>query len=233
VYLRTLKHETLGFTSVTSVAMLTHLMTTYGVIAPAQARANRQKLDADWNPDDPIETLWGRVTDCLRFATAANVPIAEGHAVDATLDVIERTGVFSDAIRDWRKRPMDEWDLDNLTTDFTTANEERIRALTAGTAGYHGANAATDTQQKAPPSTKTNTTPATSESNAGTQQHIITNGTHMYYCHTHGLGTNRSHTSITCNKKGEHHKDEATATNMMGGNRMIMMSGHPTNNKAK
>jgi hypothetical protein len=213
--------------------MLTHLMTTYGVITPAQARANRQKLDADWNPDDPIETLWGRVTDCLRFATTANVPIAEGHAVDATLDVIERTGVFSDAIRDWRKRPMDEWDLDNLTTDFTTANEERIRALTAGTAGYHGANAATDTQQKAPPSTKTNTTPATSESNAGTQQHIITNGTHMYYCHTHGLGTNRSHTSITCNKKGEHHKDEATATNMMGGNRMIMMGGRPTNNKAK
>jgi hypothetical protein len=44
----------------------------------------------------------------------------------------------------------------------------------------------------------------------------------MYYCWSHGLGTNKNHTGPTCNRKKEGHKDEATADNMMNGNNTIM-----------
>jgi hypothetical protein len=39
----------------------------------------------------------------------------------------------------------------------------------------------------------------------------------MYYCWSHGLGTNRVHTSAQCQNKKDGHKDTATANNMLGG----------------
>ena len=37
------------------------------------------------------------------------------------------------------------------------------------------------------------------------------------YCWSHGFMQNADHTSLTCRNKKEGHKDEATATNKMGG----------------
>jgi hypothetical protein len=44
----------------------------------------------------------------------------------------------------------------------------------------------------------------------------------MYYCWTYGLGKNRAHTSVSCNRKAPGHQDTATANNLMGGNNTIM-----------
>jgi len=44
----------------------------------------------------------------------------------------------------------------------------------------------------------------------------------MYYCWTHGLGTNPSHTGTTCNNRADGHKEEANADNTMGGSNKIM-----------
>lgn len=43
----------------------------------------------------------------------------------------------------------------------------------------------------------------------------------MYYCHTHGLGYDREHTSITCNRKAPGHVDSATVIDMQGGTQKI------------
>ena len=43
----------------------------------------------------------------------------------------------------------------------------------------------------------------------------------FYYCWTHGLGFNKDHTSLTCTKKAEGHKEDATILNMQGGNNTI------------
>ena len=56
----------------------------------------------------------------------------------------------------------------------------------------------------------------------GTCQCVTAGGKKMYYCWSHGLGTNAKHTSATCNNPKENHKKEATLDNMMGSETTIM-----------
>lgn len=213
-FLQALADDILGFATVSCAAMLAHLDTTYGTITPDDLEANKLEFAAEWNPDSPIEDLFKRSRMCRQFAAAGNDDISESAAVRNLLAIIEKTGVLSDGIRDWRKRPTAEWTLAHFTADFSKANKERTRLLTAGTAGYHGANAATDvTLPRAPPATP----PA-----ALASAHVITNdGMKMYYCWSHGLTKNADHTSATCQNKKEGHDCTATAGNMKGGNNRI------------
>jgi len=222
-YLLPLQDDVFGFAQTTARAMLAHLTTTYGDLTPDQLETNREKLAADWNPDNPIETLWERVLECQRIATAGDDAISDSTVVRTLLKLLEDTGLFADAVRDWRKRPNDEWTLEHFKEDFTKANVERVRQLTAQTAGYHGANSAT---AKVPPTivagTGTDATTASTVTTGTTPGSVRIGDLYMYYCWSHGLGLNRGHTSCTCKRKKEGHQDDATADNMKGGNNRIM-----------
>ena len=82
-----------------------------------------------------------------------------------------------------------------------------------------------------------NQAPVTCFSQADLQQcHAISkDGNKWYYCWTHGLGKNKTHTSATCNKPAEGHKTDATLDNMMGGCTTIMSRRrrNNTNNTAQ
>jgi hypothetical protein len=67
------------------------------------------QLDIELNPNEPMEVLWKRVKECRRFAANSQDPILEVTAIRKSLDVLKKTGVFSEAIRDWRNRPDAEW----------------------------------------------------------------------------------------------------------------------------
>ena len=104
-------------------------------------------------------------------------------------------------------------------------NKERIRHLTAGDAGYHGAHSATSTPP--PPLTATAAaahTPTTLPPPAA--RHVTVEGGKMYYCWTHGLSQHSNHTSLTCLNKASGHQDDATAFRMRGGDNTIS-SGRP------
>ena len=211
-FIMTLQDDELGYANVTAQELLVHLTTTYGDITPDELDKNLKSLEEPWNPDTPIENLWKRVQDARRFATNGNDPISESTAVRLTLEVLEKSGVFGDAIRDWRKRAPAQWTLANLRNDFNSANKERVRQLTSRGAGY-GANNNIDQANSTTTTTKTGLTVA----------HVLTNnGVKMYYCWSHGLGKNANHTSATCRNKADGHKNDSTADNMMGGNNTIM-----------
>ena len=196
--------------------MLTHLSATYGVITLDQLKDNCDKLDAPWNPDDLIKGLWECIHECQHLATAGGDPITVPATVHSILDVLEKTGIFTDAICNWQKCPLDEWTLDNFRTDFTTANKECLRLLTAQTTGSHGANNTSETTLPSPNLANITITTATPSDAA-----IKIGPTTMSYCWTHGLGTNHDHTGITCENKAEGHQDHATVTNLMKGNNRI------------
>jgi hypothetical protein len=229
VFLDTLKDDDVGYANVDLRDMIAHLQTQYGQLTQDELQANTERLKDPWEPSPDIETLWKRKRDCQRLATAGQDPITDPTAVRHLLTVLEQTGVFADAVRDWRKRPHAQQTYANFETDFTKANEERVRLLTADGAGYHGANAATAAATAAAAtaaaaaaaaSTATAAPPATQP-----PPFVLSNGVPMFYCWTHGLGKNRAHTSGTCQNKADGHKDEATADNMMGGNNTIMGGG--------
>jgi hypothetical protein len=217
LFIDELRDDTMGFANASTFLLLSHLHTTYGAVRSDQLEANAMRLDRQWDPSDPIETVWQNAQECRRFASSGLDPISESTAVRKTLSMFEKSGVFADAIRDWRKRPDPEWTWSNLKTDFARANRERVRLLTSDSAGYHGANSAAQTATAAATAAaaKANSAAATAPSTSTAAP------TGFHYCWSHGLGKNPDHTSATCEKPAAGHCLDATLSNMKGGNNNI------------
>jgi hypothetical protein len=211
-----------GYNKITPIQMLQHLTNTYGKMTPDELEANEKRLEQPFNVDDGIETLWRNISDIQTLATAAEEPIPTSAIIRRTLQVLEHTGLFTQGCRDWRKRPEAEHTLPIFIDHFNEEDVERRRQLTAQQAGFHGANHCANcvtTVTPAPPEhhqANATTTPGGPDVKCGTIM--------LYYCWTHGLNTNRNHTSATCKFPSEGHKLEATFTNRMEGSTKIMTS---------
>ena len=231
-FLRALEDPDFGFGDVTPLTMLTHLHIKYGTMTPEELEINRGALSGPWNFDDPIEDLWDKIENIKRIATLGQAPLTDVTIITLTLAMIEKTGLLASTTEKFRLRPVAEWTLDTFYAEFELGNKERARKLTAGTAGFHGAHNATVVPHPlATPVTPAAgtisraasaalVTPAGGASNPVANSVNLEGGT-MYYCWTHGLSTNRNHTSATCLNKAEGHKDDATAFKMKGGNNTI------------
>lgn len=221
LYLALLSDDEMGFADVSCATMLAHLRTTYGTISQTELEANRMLLTSEWSVDSPIEDLWLRIREIQRFAMAGNEEITNATAIRLTLDVLEKTGVFITAADRWRETDDTLWTLPAFQEHFTKADKERRRKLTAQTAGYHGAHLAV----------QTTTTPAATSAATNTggpnPPSARADGIDLYYCWSHGLGTNRSHTSATCTRKLPNHQDSATVSKRMGGSDLIALNRVP------
>ncbi|CAB9500905.1 hypothetical protein SEMRO_95_G049160.1 [Seminavis robusta] len=200
-FTKTLKHEMYGYAQTTVLAVLTHLDTTYGSVDAEDLNANMLRMEANWSPSQPIKDLYNQIKDAQKFA-ADHDPITDKLAVRSAIKNLEKSGVFTDALKDWRKMTTAEQEsFVNLESHFTAADKERRRVLTTKEMGY--ANKATELD---------NTTNRHMAAKAND-----TEGDPMYYCWSHGLGPNSKHTSATCSKKLPGHCDKANQSNMLGG----------------
>lgn len=206
-YINRLKHQQLGFANITTLAILEHLQTTYGTLTIDELTANVQKMNKPWSPNEAIETLFEQIRECQVFAAATD-PISDRMALRAALDNVEKSGVFGDAVRDFRKLAEVDKTYNRFVTTFNQADSERLRLLTTQAAGYHSASTAISI----------NNHQALAASTTGTKPESIKE---IYYCWTHGVGFNHEHTSATCKAPQSGHRSEATVTNMLGGNNFV------------
>jgi hypothetical protein len=222
LYLDQLESDTLGLSNVPCLAMLQHLATTYGTITIDDLLTNRDSLKPNWNPDEPIETLWARIRTAQQFAVRGGEPLTEKFIMATLLPVLAQTGVFTEAVSVWRRTDEATWTLATFQAHFRKENATRLSLLTAQTAGYHGAHAA----QTLPPGNQ----PPQIALSAATPSTII-NKKEYFYCWSHGLGTNPKHTSATCDHKKPGHEDTATLANMKEGNATIWQRKPPGSKK--
>jgi hypothetical protein len=220
-YLGILSNADFGFADVSPFRLLNHLRDTYCIVEPEELEMSRASLKETWNVEEPMELLWERLSTAMEFATRHQDPISDFNAVNLTFAAIESTGVFTDACDRWRDRDNFTKTIDNLRVFFTKENKNRLRKLTAAQGGFHGANAAAGAIPTKPPPTP----PATLK---GTPAKVIVGDQVMYYCWSHGLGWNPEHTSASCKRKKEGHKDDATVKNLKGGCNTIMSAPHRT-----
>jgi hypothetical protein len=215
-YIDELSHEELGFANVSTLALLTHLDTTYGTITADDLTANLKALDRAWSTEQPIEDLWLQLRACRLFA-ATRDPITEATAVRSAIANLENTGEFIDALKDWRKIPDADRDIARLKTEFNRADTDRLRNLTTRTAGFAGA--ATQPPNATPAPTLAEIAAAAVA--AAAAERPPPSGARglstLAYCWSHGLGPNPEHTSPLCRHKKPGHKDNATVCNMLGG----------------
>jgi len=224
-YLRALEDPDFGFADVTPRQMLEHLRALYGVLTPEELERNRASLSVPWNPEAPLEELWAKIEDTRRVAIAGGAEINDLTIITLTLAMFEKSGLLSHTTQMFRLRPIAEWTLAIFKPAFQLGNQERIRQLTAGAAGYHGAHAATPIDPLVPALAA-----ATIGTTIGTTPHgavpflADVQGVKLYYCWSHGLGTNNSHTSATCTRKATGHVDNSTVLTMQGGSNKINLS---------
>jgi hypothetical protein len=148
-YTNALKDKFIGFANVSTLDILTHLHNDYGKITTHDLDLNIKKLHLKWSPTNPIEDLFDQIQSCREFAINAD-PIYEKLAVRAGVSNLDSSGVFGDAIRDWRKQPELQHTMVNFIADFKLADARRQRQLTIKTAGYHNLAAKTTPNTKTP-----------------------------------------------------------------------------------
>ena len=79
----------------------------------------------------------------MAFAEEGGDPISEINAVNAGVEVFQKTGLYTFSIREWNKRTQANRTLPDFKTFFTEAERERQAEATATEAGYQQADAAT------------------------------------------------------------------------------------------
>ena len=122
MYIRTLAHLITGFENVTTKRILTPLYANYGRLIPADLQANDTRMRTQYNSNKPIETIFVQVKDAVTLAAAVQAPYSNSHIVAISYTLIFNTGLFTDACRDWQRRPVNEHNWVNFKVDFVTAH---------------------------------------------------------------------------------------------------------------
>jgi hypothetical protein len=140
-YLNALSDEIVGYTNVTSLQLLTHLLTYYAMIAPTELTQNYELLNTPCDPNQPIEMLFQQIQDARDFAVAGGQPYGAAMIVNVAYTLIFNTGLFPDACRAWQSRAIAGKTWAQFKLDFTTAHREfRLTNQTAQQSGFHSAN---------------------------------------------------------------------------------------------
>jgi hypothetical protein len=140
-YLNALSDEIAGYANCTSLQLLTHLLTYYAMVAPTKLTHNYERLNAPYDPNQPIETLFQQIQDARAFAVAGGQPYGAAMIVNVAYTLVFNTGLFPDACGAWQSRVIvgKTWAQFNL--DFATTHREfRLTNQTAQQSGFHSDN---------------------------------------------------------------------------------------------
>jgi hypothetical protein len=140
-YLNALSDEIVGYANCTSLQLLTHLLTYYAMISPTELTQNYEGLNAPYDPNQPIETLFQQIQDARAFAVAGGKPYGAAMMNNVAYTSVFNTGLFPDACRAWQSRGIAGKTWAQFKLDFATAHREfRITNQTAQQSCFHSAN---------------------------------------------------------------------------------------------
>jgi hypothetical protein len=140
-YLNALSDEVVVYENCTSLQLLTHLLTYHAVIFPTELTQNYERLNAPYDPNQPIETLFQKIQDARAFAVAGGQPYGVAMIVNVTYTLVFNTGLLPDACRAWQSRAIAGKTWAQFKLDFATAHcEFRLTNQTAQQSGFHSVN---------------------------------------------------------------------------------------------
>jgi len=146
---------------------------------------------------------------------AGGETLSQSTVMRLTLSALERTGIYSHSIRMWRDRPdLEHTTLSTFRSHFVHGNKERLRLLTASTAGYRGTHDAFQTHD----STPTTSIVAATQVIPSVHNSFSCNSLQLGYCWTHSSLTKKhEHTSATCAHPAPGHHTHAALDKRLGG----------------
>ena len=146
IYLEAHYDDNVGYENVSIRTLIQYLFDEYGDITPIDLRANAQRLNEEWDPNQPIQTLFSRIKEIQTYAQAGNRTFTDQQIVDVAYTIIYNTGIYFDDCDTWLDTLPTNQTWTNFQTHFNTAHRKAKRKQrTTQSEGYHGANAAIET----------------------------------------------------------------------------------------
>jgi hypothetical protein len=145
-YLTTLKDPITKFRRCSPLTLLQHLWSDYGTITSQDLTTNYTRMTTQWNPPTPIEDLFLQLRDGQEFATDGHETISDSQLLRLCYDNINKTGLFNDALKVWRAKPIADKTYLLFCAYMTTEHEDRMKNQTTSEgAGYSSNNVSTIT----------------------------------------------------------------------------------------
>jgi hypothetical protein len=107
MYLEILNNDMVGFANNSAREMLEHLFLSYGSITAVDLEHNFETMRKSWDPQQPVETLFKQIQDCVDYAEAGGITIGEAQKLSTAYTKVFATGIFLSACRRWNKRDAD------------------------------------------------------------------------------------------------------------------------------
>jgi hypothetical protein len=143
MYLEILNNDMVSFANITARKILDHLFMTYGNIPAVDLENNFKQMCREWDPQQPVESLFKQIQDCADYSEAGGVIIGHPQQINVGYAKIFSTGHFMSACRRWNEKPNVEKTWSQFKAHFAAAHRQhkQMQGESAGTSGYHAANA--------------------------------------------------------------------------------------------
>jgi len=102
-YLRHLYNPYTGYNNTTPLQVFQHLFQTYGNITELELIENEQKMTTTWNQDEPIETVFYQIEECVEFAQHGNAPFTQTQILNAAYYIMAQAKIFKDECKNWKQ----------------------------------------------------------------------------------------------------------------------------------
>jgi hypothetical protein len=95
-----------------------------------------------WDPQQPVETLFKKIQDCVDFAEAGGVTIGATQKLSSVQSKIFRSGKFNRACHKWDETLAADKTWKNFKIHFTAAYRQhrQMQGETLGSQGYANAD---------------------------------------------------------------------------------------------
>jgi hypothetical protein len=122
--------------------MLDHLFLSYGSITAVDIEHNFENMRKAWYPQQPVETLFKNIQDCVDFAEAGGVSIGAAQKLSSAYSKIFKSGKFNGACRRWDEKLEADKTWNNFKIHFAAAylQHRQMQGETLGDQGYANAS---------------------------------------------------------------------------------------------
>ena len=84
-------------------------LTLYGESDENDRKANKDRMEVNWHPNDGIQTLISQIADGIQYAHFAGQAIHDAEAIDIGICIIMRCGLFMHNYELWQQEHDKSW----------------------------------------------------------------------------------------------------------------------------
>ena len=118
-YFSEVRNKYTGYLGITTRDLIDHLLDRYDKITPADIEECKVRMNEPIDSSQPIDLFFQRINNCVQYASDGQVTFTNGQILQTAYHAVSTSGHYTDACKDWRKRPLRKIDP-YCTLDYCT-----------------------------------------------------------------------------------------------------------------